>query len=94
MSGCTPDSPSGGRARSVSSFASATAEAAMPAAMLAESAQVREAQRGLASPSAPTAAISGHFTHQADATTNRIVSGSQRMLWVAWIAKSSSSARR
>jgi hypothetical protein len=73
-------SASGGRARSVISFTRATVPAAIPAAMLAASAHVRaEEQRGRASPSAPRAAISGHFTHQADASTNRTVSGSQRM---------------
>ena len=94
MSGCTDDSASGGRARSVTSFTRAAATAAIPAARLADSAQVREAQRGRASPSAPTAAISGHFTHHADANTNKIVSGSQRMVWVASIARSSHSAKR
>ena len=79
MSGSTDDSPGGGLARSVTSFANAAADAAIPAAMLADSAQVRDEDRARASPSAPRAAIRGHFTHHADATTNSIVSGSQRM---------------
>jgi hypothetical protein len=95
ISGTTDDSSAtGGLARSVTSLMRATDSAAAPAARLAESAQRRDAQRGRASPSAPKAAIRGHLTHQADATTKMTVSGSQRMVWVASIAKSSSSTRR
>jgi hypothetical protein len=79
ISGSTEGSASGGRALSVASLISATASAAIPAAMLAERAQKRHAQRGLASPSAPKAAMSGHFTHHAEATMKRAVSGSQRI---------------
>ncbi len=92
MSGWIDDSATGGRARSVTSLSSATETAAAPAAMLADSAQTR-VQRRRASPTAPNAAMSGHFTHQADATTNTPVSGSQRRVWVASMARLSSSAR-
>lgn len=77
--GSTADSASGGRARSVTSLITATASAAAPAAMLADSAETRDVQRGLESPIAPRAAMSGHFTHHADAATKRMVSGSQRI---------------
>jgi hypothetical protein len=79
MSGWTDDSATGGLARSVTSFSSATVTAATAAARLAESAQTRDVQRRLESLIAPNAAMSGHFTHHADAAMNRIVSGSQRM---------------
>ncbi len=79
ISGWTDDSATGGLARSVTSLSSATVMVATPAARLAESAQTREVQRRLESPMAPNAAMSGHFTHHAEAAMNRIVSGSQRM---------------
>jgi hypothetical protein len=79
INGWTDDSATGGLARSVTSFSSATVTAATPAARLAESAQTRDVQRRLESLIAPNAAMSGHFTHHADAAMNRIVSGSQRM---------------
>jgi hypothetical protein len=77
--GTTDVSPTGGRARSVTSFSSATEIAATAAARLAARAQTRDGQRRLASPTAPKAAMRGHLTHQADAITKRIVSGSQRI---------------
>jgi hypothetical protein len=94
ISGCTDGSASGGLARSVACLRSATATAATPAARLAEAALTRDVQRRLESPTAPTAAMSGHFTHHADAVTNKTVSGSQRTAWVASTATLSSSARR
>ena len=94
ISGWTDSSASGGRARSVISLINATARAATPAARLAESAQTREADRRRESPIAPNAAMSGHFTHHADARTKKAVRGSQRMDWVAAIARSSHWARR
>jgi hypothetical protein len=52
-----------------------------PASAAAESAANAAAgslRRHLASPQAPSAAMSGHFTHHIEATTKRIVSGGQR----------------
>jgi hypothetical protein len=93
MSGWSEDSATGGRARSVISLRSATDSAATPAATLAESAQVGANRRRVASLTAPTAAMRGHLTHHADATTKRAVSGSQRRPCVASIARLSSSVR-
>jgi hypothetical protein len=73
------DPAAGGLERSVTSLSKATDKAAIPAAMLAETAHTGGTRRRVASPSAPIDAMSGHFTHQADAAMNKIVSGSQRM---------------
>jgi hypothetical protein len=72
---------SGGRARSTVSFRIVTSRPAAPTAASAASAARGHRRRQRASPAAPTATRTGHFTHHADASTNRSVSGSQRMLW-------------
>lgn len=73
----TPEA--GGRARSKSSLRTVTATPA--AATAANAATVaRGRQRRRQSPAAPSIAISGHLTHQADASRRTNVSGSQRTL--------------
>src|SRR5688572_602066 len=73
----TPEA--GGRARSTSSLRTVTAR---PAAATAPNAATvaRGRQRRRQSPAAPSSAISGHLTHQADASSRTNVSGSKRTL--------------
>jgi hypothetical protein len=67
----------GGRARSVKLFSSTVTPSAIAAAAVAARAAVGSKRRLAPSQQAPVAAISGHLTHQADASTNTAVSGPQ-----------------
>jgi hypothetical protein len=75
-----PALSSGGRARSKVSFSTITASPAAAAELAAAAPARGSIRRHGVSQTAPTQAISGHFTHQADARTNSTVSGAQRML--------------
>ena len=70
-------SASGGRERSVMSFTSTVMPSATAAAPAAASAAVGSTRRLAASQQPPATAKSGHFTHQAEATTRTAVSGCQ-----------------
>jgi hypothetical protein len=73
-----PESASEGRARSTVCLSTVTSSADAPMASKAETAARGQRRRHDASPQAPIAAISGHFTHHADAARKTSVSGSQR----------------
>jgi hypothetical protein len=65
--------------------------AAAPAAA-AHTAAAGSSRFFVASQHAPAAAKSGHFTHQAETSTNTAVSGPHRTRWATSIAALSSSA--
>jgi hypothetical protein len=60
---------------------STLAPSAAAAAAVAASAAFGSLRCEAASPQPPTAAMSGHLTHQADASTNTAVSGHQCTPW-------------
>ncbi len=70
-------SASGGRARSVAYLITAASPSAIVAANAAASAVVGITRLFAASQQPPAAAISGHFTHQAEARMKTAVAGPQ-----------------
>jgi hypothetical protein len=76
-SASTAGSASGGRARSVACFSSTVRPSATAAAAAAASMAVGSRRLFAASQQPPAAAISGHLTHQADASTKTAVAGPQ-----------------
>jgi hypothetical protein len=76
--GSSVGSASGGRARSNVCLRIVTRSAAVPIARSPAANARGLRRRQAASPQAPIAAISGHFTHQVDASRKTTVSGPQR----------------